>query len=119
PGLGQEPPAAPRLSMLTISLLYAGDDELHDALQLSTEQIARLNRHRKEWLTDYSRIPPADLATKGPELSNANDKALADILKPEQLKRLRELALQAVEKQFGGRALCYAEVAAELKLTGE
>jgi Spy/CpxP family protein refolding chaperone len=49
------------------------------------------------------------------ERAKANDKAVAEILKPEQVKRLKQISLQ----RRGARAFGDAEVADALKLTDE
>jgi hypothetical protein len=124
--LAQQPPASPQLSLLTVSLLYTENEELQDELNLSEEQVKKLSEHRTKWFSDYWSVPFGRGRRGAPQErageeggSQANDKALADILKPEQLKRLRELTLQALEKQYGGRALRYAEVAEQLQLSEE
>jgi hypothetical protein len=112
-------PTTPQYSMLTVSLLYTAEKSVLDELKLSDEQAKKFTEYRKKWFADYGAVIPPERAAKGEEMSKANDKALADLLKPEQLKRLRELTFQAVEKQYGGAALRYPEVAAELKLSDE
>jgi hypothetical protein len=125
PSLAQQPAASQQFSMLTIALLYTEAEAVDDELKLSEEQVQKLSEHRTKWFNDYWNLPSGRGRGRGSvprqagELSKANDKALAEILKPQQLKRLRELALQAVEKQYGGRALRYPEVAEELKLSEE
>jgi hypothetical protein len=125
PALAQQRPADQPLSIMTISLMYTEDDAVDDELKLSEEQVRKLSEHRTKWFNDYWKPLRGQGAGRasGPgragELSRANDKALAEIFKPEQLKRLRELTLQAVERQYGGRALRYPEVAEELKLSEE
>src|SRR5262249_14155829 len=49
------------------------------------------------------------------ERAKANEKALAEILKPDQLKRAKQISWQ----QQGAQAVSVAEVAAALKLTDE
>jgi hypothetical protein len=105
--------------MLTVSLLYTPNKELQDELKLSDEQVKKLAAHRDKWLSEYTSLRASDRAAKGEELSGANDKVLAEILKPEQVERLRQLTLQAVEKEYDGRALRYPEVAAALRLSEE
>jgi hypothetical protein len=123
--LAQQPPAQQPLSVMTIALLYTEDEAVDDELKVSEEQVRKLSEHRTKWFNDYWNPPPgrgtgrASGPGRAGELSRANDKALAEIFKPEQLKRLRELTLQAVERQYGGRALRYPEVAEELKLSEE
>jgi hypothetical protein len=125
PAPAQQPPAPQQLSIMTIALLYTEDEAVDDELKLSEEQVRKLSEHRTKWFNDYWNSPLGRGAGRasGPrqagELSKANDKALTDIFRPEQLTRLRELTLQAVEKQYGGRALRYPEVAEELKLSEE
>jgi hypothetical protein len=105
--------------MLTVSLLYVNDPSVQTELKLSDEQIKKLTEHRTKWFNEFNRVIPPERVTRGPELSKANDKALAELLKPEQLKRLRELTLQGSEHQHKGAALRFPEIADELKLTDE
>ncbi len=56
-----------------------------------------------------------EFRTKAAELAKANEKALNEILKPEQIKRLKQISLQ----QQGSRAFATPEVADTLKLTDE
>jgi hypothetical protein len=56
---------------------------------------------------------PDDLQTK--KAISAREKAISEVLKPEQLRRLKEISLQL----RGGQALSDPEVAEALKLTGE
>jgi hypothetical protein len=113
------PPPPVRISMLTVGLLYADNKPLHEELKLSDEQVKKLTEHRDRWFRSYYSSAPPVRAVSTPDRSKDNDKALADILKPNQLKRFHQLTLQAVEKQYGGRALRYLEIADALKLTAD
>ena len=117
--LAQPTPVTPQFSMLTVSLMYSGDKAVLDELRLSEEQAKKFTEHRKKWFADYFAVIAPERAAKGEEMSKANDKALADLFKPEQLRRLRKLTLQGVEMQYGGAVLRYPEVAEELKLSDE
>jgi hypothetical protein len=72
--------------------------DVRDELKLTEEQIKELAKLREPWTkfkTEWRELSPNDIKKKSDELLAATDKALAGILKPEQLTRLRQIALRA------------------------
>lgn len=88
-----------------------------DELKLSDEQLAKL----REMLTrqrDFFKNPPKDFKErlkKQQELLLTQEKAAEALLKPEQTRRLGQIALQ----QLGDRIFFTPEASAALKLTDE
>jgi hypothetical protein len=118
PAFTQQPP--PRNSPPTVSiyaLLYLGDPALQKELKLTDAQVKKLDEQR-----DKIGLPLADPSTRA-EATKAIDKAFADILEPAQVKRLRQVVIQQLERgpiPVGSRVLANTpEVADRLKLTDE
>jgi len=122
-GAQVEPPVpvpAPSLSVLTVALQYVDDPTLHEELKLSEDQVRRLVRHADRWFQEYGALSTSQRNAQMTELSKASDKALGEILKPEQLRRLKQLTLQMAARRFGDeRAVRHPEVAEALGLTAE
>ena len=79
------------------------------------ELSARLDEQRKEWFGTFVRLAPAERRRRDLEVARANEADVNAILTPEQLQRLRQIALQLQ----GPRAFREPDVAAELKLTAD
>jgi hypothetical protein len=71
--------------------------EVRNELKLTEDQTNELTKLRLPWTkfkTEWRESSPNDLKKKSDELLAATDKALTAILKPEQLSRLRQIALR-------------------------
>jgi hypothetical protein len=93
--LTAQAPSTPPRDLLISGLPYLGDAGLRTELKVTEEQGARLDEHARKWMTDYlaaRRDEPEKLA----EFQKSHEKALAEILKPAQMQRLRQVLLQQV-----------------------
>jgi Spy/CpxP family protein refolding chaperone len=100
----------------TIFLL--NQKSVQEELKLSEEQVKKANElweKQRESFQGLRDLSQEERRTKLQEAAKANDKAVAEILKPEQLKRVKQIALQ----QQGARALANPEVAKTLNLSDE
>jgi Spy/CpxP family protein refolding chaperone len=91
---------------------------VQDELKLSEEQVKKikeLSDKQRESFRGLRDLSQEERRTKMEEARKANEKAVAEILKPEQLKRVKQISLQ----QQGARALANPEVAKTLNLTSE
>lgn len=89
---------------------------VQDELKLSEEQtkkIQELSEKQRESFQGLRDLSQEERRTKMEELGKANQKAISEILKPEQMKRARQISLQ----QPG--ALANPEVAKTLNITDE
>jgi serine/threonine protein kinase len=96
-------------------LLLSHPSVLRD-LRPSDEQrqrIARLAEQRREGFKEFHRLTPQERGKRFLDLARANQAAVTDILRPAQLNRLKQIALQA--RRTG--AFRDPDVAAKLKLT--
>jgi serine/threonine protein kinase len=91
-----------------------------DDLRLSGEErerVAELSRHlrkqRWESFREFGRLSSSERQKRFLDLARANEAAVAQILTPEQLRRLGQIALQVQ----GPAAIRQADIAATLKLT--
>jgi hypothetical protein len=106
-------------SLATVGLAFVDSEAVHKDLNLSPEQVEKLKAHRDAWFAGLTKVRPADLGGKADEMSAANEKALGTILKPDQVARLRQIALHEAVEEVGDRALLYPEVAAAVQLSAE
>jgi Spy/CpxP family protein refolding chaperone len=91
---------------------------VQDELKLSDEQVTKVKQlaeKQRESLQGLRDLSPEERRTKMQEQVKANEKAVADILNPDQVKRIKQISLQ----QQGTMALASTEVASALKLTDE
>jgi hypothetical protein len=79
------------------------------------KKVQELMEKQRDNFTGLRDLSPEDRRKKFEEIAKANDKALADILKPEQMKRTKQISLQV----RGGRAFADPEVVEALKFTAE
>jgi Spy/CpxP family protein refolding chaperone len=99
-------------------LFLLSQKSVQEELKLSDDQVKKFTdlgeKAREEFgkLRDLSR---EDRQKKAEELSKANDKAIAETLKADQLKRLKQIHWQ----QQGARAFSDPEVATALNFTAE
>jgi hypothetical protein len=100
------------------ALMYLGDPALQTELKLSADQVKKLDEQRDN-IGGLFRLD----AAQREETSKAIDKAFADILEPAQVKRLRQVVMQQLERgqiAVGAQVLAGTpEVADGLKLTDE
>jgi Spy/CpxP family protein refolding chaperone len=99
-----------------VSLL--GQKSVQEELKLSEEQKDKAKsvvEKRRSAMQEMRNLSREDRQKKVVEQNKADDKAIAEILKPEQLTRLKQISLQ----QRGAQAFADAEVADALKLTSE
>jgi hypothetical protein len=103
-------------------LLLLNDAAVLDDLRLSGEQreqladlLQRMEEQRGERFGRFHRLSPEERRDRFLELARSNEAAVAKILSPEQLGRLRQIALQFQ----GPMAFREPEVAAALKLTAK
>ncbi len=92
---------------------------VQDELKLSDEQIKKAkelsDKQRESFRGQRGQRPDEETRKKMAEARQASEKAVAEILKPDQLKRVKQISLQ----QQGARALSNPEVADALKLSDE
>ena len=103
----------------------AGQKAVQQELKLSPEQADRLKKLADEGRSarrELRDLSDDERRKKMQELSEASDKKVAEIINPEQLKRLKQIGLQVLGAQLGPVAPAFrnnAQVIATLKLTGE
>ena len=91
---------------------------VQDELKLSGEQVTKikeLSDKQRESFRGQRGPRDEEARKKREEARQTTEKAVAEILKPDQLKRVKQISLQ----QQGGRALSNPEIAAALKLSDE
>jgi Spy/CpxP family protein refolding chaperone len=91
---------------------------VQDELKLAPDQVEKIKelaQKQQEAFAGLRDLSQEERQAKMREMRQANDKALAEVLKPEQMKRLRQINLQ----QMGAMALGNAETAKTLGLTDE
>ncbi len=93
-----------------------------DDLHLTEEQrdkVSELSRHigkqRMESFREFRRLSPEERNRRFLELARSNETAVADVLPPDRLRRLHQIAVQVQ----GLRAFDDAGVAAKLKLSAK
>lgn len=93
-------------------------ESVQKELKLSEDQIKKikeLSDKQRESFRGLRDLSEEERRTKMAEARKANEKAVAEILKPEQVKRVKQISLQ----QQGARALSNPEVAKALNLSSE
>jgi Spy/CpxP family protein refolding chaperone len=113
PGFGQS-----SLGPVPPPIILLGQKSVREELKLTEEQAQKLGaegRKIREKFAGLGKAEPAEREKKMAELREESDKVLAEILKPEQAKRLKQIFLQ----HQGPRALTDAEVAKALEITDE
>lgn len=95
-----------------------GAKSVQEELKLTEDQIGKvkeLAEKQRESFKELGKLSREERRTKFEDSSKASNKAVAEILKPEQVKRLKQISWQ----QRGGAAMEDPEVAEALKLTDE
>jgi Spy/CpxP family protein refolding chaperone len=96
----------------TLFLLQA--KSVQEELKLSGDQVKKITELAEKQRSAMKDVPREERRAKREELAKANNKAIGEILKPEQLKRVKQIALQ----QQGVMALTFnEEVAKALKIS--
>lgn len=93
-------------------------ESVQKELKLSEEQVKKikeLSEKQRESFRGLRDLSQEERRTKMQEAAKANEKAVGEILKPEQLKRVKQISLQ----RQGARALSNPEIAKVLNLTSE
>lgn len=97
-------------------LFLLGQKSVQEELKLSDEQIKKvqeMSEKQRESMQGLRDLDQEERRTKMQELTQASQKAVAQTLKPEQLKRAKQIALQQPN------AITGEEVAKELNITDE
>jgi Spy/CpxP family protein refolding chaperone len=100
------------------TLFLLTQKSVQEELKMSEEQVKKvseLEAKQREAFRDFRDLSREERQKKFQEMAKANEKAIGEILKPEQLKRVKQISLQ----RQGLRALGDPEVAEALKLTAE
>jgi Spy/CpxP family protein refolding chaperone len=100
------------------TLFLLTQKSVQEELKLSEDQVKKvteLDQKQREAFRDFRDLSREERQQKMQEMAKANDKAIGEILKEDQLKRVKQISLQ----QQGARALGTPEVADALKLTDE
>ncbi len=97
----------------------AGQKSVQEELKMTDDQVAKVkefsDKQRQDRGGGQPNASPEERARRQEERTKAEAKAMADILKPEQLKRLKQISWQ----REGARAVARDEVADALKLSPE
>ncbi len=100
------------------AIFLLGQKSVQEELKLSEDQVQKvkeLSDKQRESFQGLRDLSQEDRRAKMQEMAKANDKALAEILKPGQLKRVKQISLQ----QQGAFALVNPEVAKALNISEE
>jgi hypothetical protein len=127
PNLPGSPPATgfggtARTPAAPLNLRYLEEESVQKDLQLTEDQVKRLKeveQKRLALLKGYADLTRDQQTAKRREASEAVDKMIGEILKPEQARRLKQITLQQTATPLEGAVLLGADVAAVLKLTPE
>jgi hypothetical protein len=121
PAQAQDPPTGRPVSSYWLSVLpILESDSLGKELKLTPEQVQKLMRFRQRiWNEDYQ-TPRKDLAgARGKRIQEAY-RVFSEVLRPEQVSRLREIARQRIDTGLefvGARYAEWPDVANDLQLT--
>jgi Spy/CpxP family protein refolding chaperone len=100
-------------------VMLLGQKSVQDELKLTEEQVKKVTQlaegQRGGGRGDFANLSREEIQKRMQERAQASQKAINEILKPEQSKRLNQITLQ----QRGATALSDAQVAEQLKLTAE
>lgn len=102
----------------TDQLTLLTQKSVQDELKLSEDQVKKITELAEKQrisLRDSRKLSREEMQKKREELAKANDKAVAEILKANQLKRVKQITLQ----QRGAESFGDAEVIEALKVTKE
>jgi len=108
----------PRGGFRPSPLMLLGQKSVQEELKLSPDQVQKVQaavEKQMESFQGFRDLSDEERGKKMQEMAKENEKFVADNLKPDQTKRLHQIALQ----QQGGRALSDDKVAKELNLTDD
>jgi len=108
----------PRGGFRPSPLMLLGQKSVQEELKLSPDQVQKVQaavEKQMESFQGFRDLSDEERGKKMQEMAKENEKFVADNLKPDQAKRLQQIALQ----QQGGRALSDEKVAKELNLTDD
>jgi Spy/CpxP family protein refolding chaperone len=100
------------------SLFLLSQKSVQDELKLTEEQVKKvtaLEEKQRESFKGFKDLSKEERKTKAEERAKETKKAVDEILKPEQVKRLKQISIQ----QSGSRAYSDPEVEEALKLSAE
>jgi hypothetical protein len=120
PGGGQRPPGGGGMGGFGADPLnlLVNQKSVQEEIKATEDQVKQATEFQRESrgnFRDLMNLSAEERAKKMQEAQEKTQKKLAEILKPEQLKRLEQIVLQ----QRGGDALNDPKVQAELKLTDD
>ncbi len=102
--------------------MLLGQKSVQEELKLSDEQVKQVKElvdKQREAFQGFGDLSQEERRTKMQEMAKTNNEAIAKILKPEQTKRFKQIALQQ-QVRFGlANVLNNPETAKELKITDE
>ena len=99
-------------------IMLLGQKSVQDELKLSEDQVKKVNEGTLKMFGEFAglrQLSQEEQQKKMKELREESDKAVADILKPEQAKRFKQIHLQ----QLGVMAFSDDPIVKDLKLTDE
>jgi Spy/CpxP family protein refolding chaperone len=118
PALAQRPRPGAGSGAGISGLTLLGNKSVQEELKLTDDQVKKVTDLAKKQGTARQalrELEGEERAKKMQEMAKEGDKMVAEILKPEQAKRLKQIQLQ----QQGSQAFNNPEVAKELKFTDE
>jgi len=115
PALAQQRQRGQRGGFGGSTIVLLTQKSVQDELKLSGEQVQKIKELSDKQRESFRGPRDEDARKKREEARQATEKAVTEILKPDQLKRVKQISLQ----QQGGRALSNPEIAAALKLSNE
>jgi hypothetical protein len=99
-------------------MMLLGQESVQQELKMSEDQISKVKAHQEKSLgsfRDFGNLSQEERQKKMQEIAQENEKFLGEVLKPEQKKRLDQIALQ----QRGGDALTDPKVQTALGITDD
>jgi tetratricopeptide (TPR) repeat protein len=113
-----KPPARPGAPRGELERRLLAQKSVQEELKLSEEQVRQVKQaeeKRREAFHKLRHLAPGEWRGRAEELWGDTEKVLADLLRPEQARRLRQVALQ----QRGTEAFADPEIACVLQLAPE
>lgn len=99
-------------------MMLLGQESVQKDLKLTEDQTTKIKDHQQKSFGAFAGLrdlSPEERQKKMQEINQENDKFLAEVLKPEQKKRLDQIVLQ----QRGGDALTDPKIQESLKVTDD
>jgi Spy/CpxP family protein refolding chaperone len=104
------------------TLLILTQKSVQEELKLSDEQVKKVTELREKQQESFQGLrdlSPEERRTKMQEMTKTQNEAIAKLLKPEQLKRAKQISLQVQARTGLAFVLNNEEIAKELKITDE